>query len=149
MSESQPRRLSVGAVSANAEVRAIGSGLVLAVRLDNAANLESEGRPIKDWYTVPAEYGGRSLTLWRRLYIEWLWRRYGRAGLGRYLMRVSKRMARAFGKVATAIERLGVSAESAAQGWKDANVQMREVLGKMKADERRQEQVEQAGLDRR
>lgn len=49
-----------------------------------------------EWYTVPREYGGRSFPLRQRLYIEWIWRRHGRAGLDRMIRRRTDRLAAVF-----------------------------------------------------
>ncbi len=37
-----------------------------------------------EWYTVPPEYGGRTLSFRRRLFFEYLWRRHGTKGLYEY-----------------------------------------------------------------
>lgn len=48
------------------------------------------------WYTLPPAWGGLSLPWHRRLYLEWLYRRHGEAGLWAYgrrrLGRVLKRL---------------------------------------------------------
>ena len=63
----------------------------------------------QDWYTVPPEYGGRSLPFHRRLYYEWLWRSHGEAGLQRIVADAFDRIARNVAKVAASFDRLGVA----------------------------------------
>lgn len=64
---------------------------------------------MKDWYTVPTEYGGRSLPFYRRLYFEWLWRRHGRDGLDRHLLRISRRIPKLMASLDGAIRRMTVA----------------------------------------
>ena len=40
-----------------------------------------------EWYTVPPEYGGRTLSFRHRLFFEYLWRRHGSKGLYEYTTR--------------------------------------------------------------
>ena len=47
---------------------------------------------MKDWYTVPRAWGGRTFPLHRRMFLEWLWRRHGEAGLRWYSNRMQCRM---------------------------------------------------------
>ena len=47
---------------------------------------------MKDWYTVPHLYGGRTFPLHRRMFIEFLWRRHGQEGLDWYIDRMQSRM---------------------------------------------------------
>lgn len=75
------------------------------------------------WYTVPAEYGGLSLPWRRRLYVEWLYRRHGTAGLDGYLgdrwARLSRRLAEslvpALNEATKAVGKLGVSFDELAE----------------------------------
>ena len=57
---------------------------------------------MRDWNTVPSEYGGRTLPLLQRLRLEWIWRRYGTAGLDRYMWKRTKRVARGLREMAEA-----------------------------------------------
>lgn len=53
-----------------------------------------------DWYTVPPEYGGRTLSFRRRLFFEYLWRRHGTKGLYEYASRRFNEMALAMAEAA-------------------------------------------------
>ena len=80
-----------------------------------------------DWYTVPAEYGGRSLPLFRRLYIEWLWRKHGAEGLDQYMERRWKRaMERNLPRLKRALEGTCAATEQCAQAFNDAARVLRE-----------------------
>jgi len=63
---------------------------------------------MNDWYTVPRWYGGRRFPLHRRMYLEWLWRRHGEAGLDRHAERRLQRLLERFPEVVQALRRLTV-----------------------------------------
>jgi hypothetical protein len=49
---------------------------------------------MENWYTVPADYGGRTFSFRERAYLEWTWRRHGHEGLSRLLDRRWRRFMR-------------------------------------------------------
>jgi hypothetical protein len=63
---------------------------------------------MKDWYTVPRAWGGRTFPLHRRLFLEWLWRRHGEAGLWWYSNRMSRRALASARKIGQAFNRMTV-----------------------------------------
>ncbi len=73
----------------------------------------------QDWYTVPPELGGRPLSFRRRLYYEWLWRRYGEAGLQRIVAEAFDRMTRNVEAVAASFDRLGVACQESSSVMDD------------------------------
>ena len=62
---------------------------------------------MKDWYTVPRAWGGRTFPLHRRMFLEWLWRRHGEAGLRWYSNRMGKRALESARKIGLAFDQLG------------------------------------------
>ncbi len=61
---------------------------------------------MKDWYTVPAEYGGRTFSFPRRMFIEYLWRSQGHAGLVWYVNRMSRRALKNVVKIGKVFDKL-------------------------------------------
>ena len=67
----------------------------------------------QDWYTVPPAMGGRSLPLWRRLQVEWIWRRHGDAGMARLRTRCMRRLGRKAQRAGDALEQMARALEQA------------------------------------
>lgn len=66
-----------------------------------------------DWYTVPKLYGGRSLPFWRRVAIEYRYRRDGEPGLVRYVDAMRDRATIAIVRMTKAFEDLRVQNQRA------------------------------------
>ena len=79
---------------------------------------------MKDWYTVPAEYGGRTFPLYRRVFIEWLWRRYGYDGLAWYVNRMGRRALKNVVKMGQAFDRLSDELRGAASVFDEVRASM-------------------------
>ena len=87
---------------------------------------------MKDWYTIPREYGGRTFPLWKRMMLEWLWRRHGQAGLDWYMARVRARVIasikaldRAFRKSAIEATWTGIQFDRLTKAMREAHIRER------------------------
>lgn len=80
-----------------------------------------------DWYTVPPEIGGRTLSLRRRLCIEWYYRRHGEAALIAWAI-AKMPAAKSFERLAATFEKLGRECDRGAQSWREVTDEMRRLL---------------------